>query len=424
VRGGSARTDAELIDDFVGAHDESAFAALVERHGPMVLRLCRRMLADAHDAEDAFQATFLVLVRRAGSIREPELLGNWLYGVAHRVAARARNVSARRRTREGQGHAMADVEAADEPGPSDLQPVLHEEVNRLPDKYRVPVVLCYLEGKSNEEVAQVLHRPVGTIKGRLARARKLLRDRLTRRGLALSTGLLAAALSANTAAAAPPPALRRHTLKAALHFAEAGPDSGGPVSPRVAALANGVLRSLRLGDLKPFAAAALVLGLVALVIWLLIPHGARPGAGDAKDAGAKTPAAPAAQEEGDDKKLQGDWKMARAVLNGDPVQGAGAENFVWRFQGEKVVLELNGQVVAHNLFRLAPDQRPRAIDITPTDERGRPPRQAKPETWVYELDGDTLRVCKPTEPNAPRPKEVASKPGSNTMLMELKRQPR
>jgi len=426
LRRGSMPTDADLLEGFVSRRDELAFAALVERYGPMVLRVCRQLLRDAHDAEDAFQATFLVLVRKAGSIRERGLLGNWLYGVAHRVAARARALTARRRTREGQGGAMADVEASGEPGPSDLQPVLHEEVHRLPDKYRVPVVLCYLEGRSNEEVAAALRRPVGTIKGRLARARKMLRARLVRRGLALSTAALAAALAENASATALPAALRGVTLRAAKRFAAGDTTSGGPVSPRVAALTDAVTRSLRLEPWKvrwkAVAAAGLALGLIVVVIWLLLlGRGARGPGGAANEDGAKAPPPPAAREEGDEKKLQGDWKMAGGVWEGNQMPAVALSDTLWLVQGDRIIFQADGQVVGHFAYKLAPDQKPKAIDVTLTDEGGRP--KGKPETWVYELDGDTLRVCKPINGKTARPKELASKPGSNTMVMELKRQP-
>jgi RNA polymerase sigma factor (sigma-70 family) len=420
VRAGSVRTDAELLDEFVVRREEGAFAALVGRHGPMVLRLCRRLLADAHDAEDAFQATFLVLVRKAASIRKPELLGNWLYGVAHRVACRVRTLAARLRTREGQGAEMLDVQASDETEPSDVQPALHEEVNRLPDKYRVPVVLCYLEGKSNEEVARTLGRPVGTIKGWLARARKLLRQRLTRRGLALSTGMLAAALSENAATAALPHALQRVTLKAAMHLAGGGATPGGSVSPRVAALTAGVLRSLRLGQLRLVAVAVLAVGLVVVVIWVLLARGGRPSANGTTDEGARTPAQ-AARDVGDDKKLQGDWKVAAFVHNGVPMAVEDGPNVLWRFQGDRIVLESEGQVVMRSVFKLAPGEKPKAMDVTITDEGGKP--LGEPEPWAYELDGDTLRLCKPIDGNTARPRELASKAGSRTSLMEFKRQP-
>jgi RNA polymerase sigma factor (sigma-70 family) len=385
----------------------------------MVLRVCRQLLRNSDDADDAFQATFLVLVQKAGSIHERELLGNWLYGVAHRVAAKMRTVAARRRTRERQGGTMADVEAGSEPRPSDLQPVLHEEVNRLPDKYRVPIVLCYLEGKSNEEAARTLRRPVGTIKGRLARARKLLWRRLRRRGLVLTLGLVTAALAMNTAAAAPPPALRATTLKAAKRFATGRTAPGGSLSPRVAALANGVLRSMRPSKLKTIAVAGLALGV--LVICLLLFRGGRnPATATKKEDDANAPAGPvAAREEGDEKKLQGEWKMAGIVSRGERMPNVAQGNNLWSFQGEKITWRIDGRLVARFTYKLAPDQKPKAIDVTLLDEQGKP--QGMSEAWVYELDGDTLRMCKPTEGNTARPKEVASKPGSNTMLFELKR---
>jgi RNA polymerase sigma factor (sigma-70 family) len=143
------------------------------------------VLGDAAEVEDAFQATFLVLVRRAGGIRQRELLAAWLYGVAQRVSARVRALSARRRAREGQAVAVEEVEAVRDEPDADLQPLLHEEIDRLPPPYRRPVVLCYLQGKTNAEAARELRCPAGTLKGRLSRARRLLRARLSRRGLAL-----------------------------------------------------------------------------------------------------------------------------------------------------------------------------------------------------------------------------------------------
>src|SRR6266542_3930455 len=187
-------SDGQLLQRFVSMRDEASFAALVRRHGAMVLRVCRQVLREPHDAEDAFQATFLVLVRRAGSVGRPELLGNWLYGVAYRVAARARGGLVRRRAHE---QPVADLAAAParETNADDVGPLVQEEVQRLPSKYRAPVVLCHLQGRTNEEAARQLGWPVGTVKVRLMRARELLRNRLVRRGLALSAGALALALS-------------------------------------------------------------------------------------------------------------------------------------------------------------------------------------------------------------------------------------
>src|SRR5262245_7285128 len=163
--GGGDRSDADLLRQFVVRRDEGAFAALLERHGPLVLGICRRVLGNSHDAEDAFQAAFLVLARKAASIRQQESLAAWLHRVALNVCRTARLQSARRITHERQVvSAMSHVDEV-----RDWQPILHEEVDRLPEKYRTPVVLCYFEGKTHDEAARHLGWPVGTVKGRLAR---------------------------------------------------------------------------------------------------------------------------------------------------------------------------------------------------------------------------------------------------------------
>ena len=178
------QTDQELLRRFVHLQDETAFAILVERHGPMVLGVCRRILGNGHDAEDAFQATFLVLVRRADSLESPELLGSWLYGVAYRIARKLRAQATRRRQQERQA---ASVVTATEPLTDlawrELRDTLDVELNHLPDKYRLPLILCYLQGLTNEEAARRLGWPAGSMSYRLARGRELLRQRLLgRRG--------------------------------------------------------------------------------------------------------------------------------------------------------------------------------------------------------------------------------------------------
>jgi RNA polymerase sigma factor (sigma-70 family) len=241
--GAAEDTDAALLERFAARREEAAFEALVRRHGPMVLGLCRRLLADVQDAEDAFQATFLVLVRKAGSLRQGKLLAGWLYRVAHRIANRARVVSARRRGRERQGVEMAQARPGGAEGEADLGPLLHEEVNRLPEKYRVPVLLCYLQGRTNEQAARELAWPVGTVKGRLTRARALLRGRLVRRGVGLSLGILGTALTQSLAPAAIPPALLVRTVRSAVLTA-AGQQTAGVVSAQAAALTKGALRTM------------------------------------------------------------------------------------------------------------------------------------------------------------------------------------
>src|SRR5215470_14070830 len=179
-------SDRQLLEQFLARQDESAFTALVQRHGPAILSLCRSLLRHLQDAEDVFQATFLVLARKAGSIRKREPLGSWLYGVAHRLASKARARAARRGGRELEAAAEAEAPAADDMTWRELRLVLHEELSRLPEKYRSPLLLCYWEGKTQEEAAAQLGWRKGTLKERVHRARDLLRGRLTRRGLTLS----------------------------------------------------------------------------------------------------------------------------------------------------------------------------------------------------------------------------------------------
>lgn len=209
-------TDAQLLERFVSTRDEGAFEALVLRHGPMVLGVCRQMLHDSHEAEDALQTTFLILVRNADTIRNQDSLASWLYGVAYRLALR-RKSDVRRRVFTGAEVEMAADPHEDALEQGELLPVLHDEINRLPEKYRTPIVLCYLEGQSHEQAAERLKCPIGTIKGRLSRAREILKPRLSRRGLALSVGLMAM-LFDRTAKAAVADRLLESTVEAAVKF--------------------------------------------------------------------------------------------------------------------------------------------------------------------------------------------------------------
>jgi RNA polymerase sigma factor (sigma-70 family) len=239
-----ATADRQLLERFTRHQDEGAFETLVQRHGPLVWGVCRRILSDRHDAEDAFQVTLLVFVRKARTIGRGELLGHWLYGVAYRVAVRARANAARRRVHEYRAEVHTPTDPCDEAVRRDLGPVLDEEVRRLPVKYRVPVILCYLQGKTNEEAAREMGCPKGTVLSRLARARERLRVRLTRRGLALSVGALAAGLSATGALAAVPLPLLQRTVRAGMTVALGKATGSGVVSPSVEALAKGVLQTM------------------------------------------------------------------------------------------------------------------------------------------------------------------------------------
>jgi RNA polymerase sigma factor (sigma-70 family) len=257
VRDGSGPGDGPLLEQFVARRDEAAFAALLRRHGPMILGVCRRVLRHEQDAEDAFQATFLVLARRAAAVVPPQMVGNWLYGVAYQTALKARAVLARRRVRERQVTAMPEPEAP-RPGPwRELRPLLDQELSRLPDNYRAVLVLCDLEGKTRKEAARLLGWPEGSVCGRLARARQLLAGRLARQGITLPAAALAVLLAHNAAPAGVPAALADETVRAAGLFA-AGSAAAGVVAPPVAALTEGVLQAMWTTKLKLIAVSVVL----------------------------------------------------------------------------------------------------------------------------------------------------------------------
>jgi RNA polymerase sigma-70 factor (ECF subfamily) len=259
--------DAELVERFANRRDEVAFEALVARHGPMVLATCRRMLRDPADADDAFQATFLVLARRAGSIRVGATLGPWLHGVAVRVAIRARSRAAVRQSREVSGVDLPDRPVA-APPLDDLQSVIDEELCRLPARYRDAVVLCLLEGLTHDEAAARLGCPSGTVKSRLSRGRALLKDRLARRDLAPAEIATAAWFGRPAVPAALSAAATRLSTIDML---------AGTVPAGVALLGNGVLMSMTMAKLTVVASSLLAAGLLAVGIASAALNG-RPGA--------------------------------------------------------------------------------------------------------------------------------------------------
>jgi RNA polymerase sigma factor (sigma-70 family) len=309
-------SDGQLLECFIARREEAAFALLLCRHGPMVLSVCERVLGNYHDAEDAFQATFLVLARRAGSIVPRHTVGNWLYGVAYHTALKARSMSAKREAREKQMNIMPEREAPVHDSWPELQRELDKELSRLSDKYRVPIVLCDLEGNSQKDAARHLGLPEGTFSSRLSRGRAMLAKRLARHGLTFSAGTLAVALIQNGAAASVPSVLASSTIKAADAFA-AGQSAAGLVSGSVASLTDGVLKAMLLHKLKLMAAVLAVLGMFTLGGGLLTHHiaagqqntrepeaPAKDQAAQTKDNGkkAETPAHPA--KKGEPKEVQ------------------------------------------------------------------------------------------------------------------------
>ena len=311
------RTDDQLLELYRARRDEAAFAALVARHGPLVLGVCGRLLRHREDAEDAFQATFLVLARQAGSIRSAEALRGWLYGVASRLAGRMRVTAARRQARE-----VALVEPpAYQPPPAgelgDLGPILFEEIGHLPDKCRVPFVLCYLEGKTNEQAAEQLGCPAGTVFSRLARARELLRHRLTRRGLALSSGALVATLLSlpEQASAAVPPRLVTATVRRALRFGSGKAGAASNIPARVVGLAEWGVKSRPGRGLRVAVALLVLVALLGVVGALLFRH--RPHEEPVPQ--------PRPADELIHERLQGTWAITSVTHDGVPVPGAEGE---------------------------------------------------------------------------------------------------
>jgi RNA polymerase sigma factor (sigma-70 family) len=369
---GDESADEVLLERFTARRDEAAFAALVRRYGPLVLGVCRRVLHHEQDAEDAFQAVFCVLARKAGAIRRGTAVGAWLYAVAGRVARKAKALQGRRHMRETD---LSDVPAPNPPPEwmwRELRPILDEEVNRLPERYRRPFILCYLEGKTNEQAAAQLGCPLGTVSSRLVRARERLRTRLTRRGLALSAGMLAAVLGRHAAAATVRAELADAAVEAGVHYA-----AGQPVAAGVAAVADGFLKALAKARLLITLGLVSALGgvvAVVLLLWLL-PRDTGP-------AGAPAPAGPAPAPQADREKLQGSWQAVRIEKGGQPPENP---DLRFAFAGDQLTLIVAGIQTAPMRYVLDPSREPKAIDFTmPT---------GKILLGIYQLDGDSLKLC-------------------------------
>jgi RNA polymerase sigma factor (sigma-70 family) len=361
--------DDKLLNRFVVERDEVAFAALVARHGRMVLGVCRRILHDEHDVEDAFQATFLVLVSRAKAIRNGGLLGHWIFGVAHRVAVRARANAARRYVHEQTlTAAQSGVESPSREGErSELRGVLDEELARLPELLRVPLVLCYLEGLTHEEAAERLRWPVGTVRSRLARGRDKLRSRLTRRGLTADDATLTATVASQPVSSL----LLDATVRVSLEFTTRQATATALASAAATALAKGVLRAMMISKLKFLGA----LTLACVCAWgglrtYALQFG---GAG-----GAVGPAAPGPQGQADDRQQA----VFRSVAK---IQGDLAESARINAELQKELNDLRSELVAEGTAKEAQEQI-RALGATniivrsvkPSDEAqataGRPAR--------------------------------------------------
>ncbi len=322
-QGATEATDESLLESFLKQRDEAAFEALVRRHGPMVLGVCRRILGNVHDAEDAFQATFLVLVRKAASIRPRSMVGNWLYGVACRTALDARRAAAKRKAKEA---AVLPCTQPSDQDRADLRAVLDEELQRLPPKSRAVIVLSDLEGKTRTEVALQLGWPEGSVASRLARARARLAKRLARYGLAVSGGPIGTLLPEGAASASVPPSLLVSTVKAASLLA-AGQAAAGAIPAPVAALAEGALKAMLLNKVLK-TTFLVVLVLFGIGTGMVLSHAtggdtqertATPARQVPFEAKADAPGAPAGRHGTDEAKtdldrVQGTWRVVSSQV--------------------------------------------------------------------------------------------------------------
>jgi RNA polymerase sigma factor (sigma-70 family) len=358
------RADGDLLRAFVDHADEAAFAELVARHGPLVLGACRRVLADAPDAEDAFQATFFILARKAKTVRRPERLGSWLYGVALRCAFRVRKVARRAKEQPMPAPPHPAAPPPADPHWADVRGILDAEIGRLPEKLRAALVLCELQGLDRAAAAARLGVPLGTLSSRLSRAKDALRKRLVRRGITLSLVALGLILSqAQTMAAVPPP-LTATTVAGALRFA-AGTGTGLP-----AAVAAHVLRAMREHRLAVgLAVGLLALGLIGLLLW-----------------GGRDWLWP----KSDPERIQGHWEIVY-FQHGLMKFGDGA-TMPATIDAERIRF---GELALR--YTLDPSQLPRAIDIdVPMDI------DMQTGLGVYELTDDRLTIHA-AFPGRPRP---------------------
>jgi RNA polymerase sigma factor (sigma-70 family) len=403
---GALGADAELLARYVRERNEDAFSVLVGRYGGLVSGVCRRVLRDSHEAEDAFQATFLVLARKAGQVREASLAA-WLHGVARQVALNALRAGARRQRLATDA---AGMPPAAPPGPLDeltgreLLAALDEEVQRLPEATRLAVLLCCLEGLSQEEAARRLGCSPGSLKGRLERGRKHLQERLARRGLTLAA-VFGVAEVAQLAAGAVPEQLLGSTTRAATLFA-AGQAAVGASNARAAALAEGVLRAMFMTRLKIVA--------VAMLITALAGTGAAVLAHQAKDStGTAAILLEADAPKTDQDALQGAWIPVAVEEDGKkvPKEDIEAKKFEMVFTGNKVTLPIKGET-QEVTYRLDPKKDPRQIDFL--FDKG----TAK---GIYSLKGNKLTLCAAKPDAGERPTKFEAPEGTNRILIVLEK---
>jgi RNA polymerase sigma-70 factor (ECF subfamily) len=418
--------DAALLERFVRGREEEVFAAILRRHGPMVFAVCRRALGNEHDVEDAFQATFLVLARKAASIGVPARLGNWLYGVAYRTAIKARSMNRQRRAREQGAGTRAAAGGPDE-ALQHLRSLLDEELNRLPEQYRTAIVLCDLQGQPIKATAKALGWAQGTLASRLARGRELLRKRLVRRTGEVAQAAPAALLTQAASGATIPPLLIPSTLQGALSCGVGPSGAGATSSTGALSLAKGVLRSMLFTKLK------LMAGALAMTVFLgFVLSGVAGGLGQAPSppggpekatAGTSLPgAADKAEDEADKevKLLQGEWKFVAVESDGKSTRDEVLQRMKWTFKGTELISHNADGSESKSTFKIAPGKAPKEIDLTALDGD----LKDKTTEGIYELEGGRLKVClrDPKGKETGRPKKFDSTGSSGLLLLTLEKE--
>jgi RNA polymerase sigma-70 factor (ECF subfamily) len=431
----SDRTDGWLLERFAVQGDEAAFAALVQRYGTLVLSACRRVLQHEQDAEDAFQATFLVLARKAPQLCQAKTVGRWLYSVAYRIAKKARRSKVRRQVRETDLEDILEPERTPEWVWRDLQHVIHQEIDRLPLIYRQPFVFCCVQGKTNEEAAQQLGCPLGTVLSRLARARDRLRSRLSRRGVGLSTGLLATLLAEQAASATVSATLSDATIRAAVLFVGSQSMTTGTISAQVVTLAEGFLKTSAQNQSKVAALALLTLGAgLAIILALFLRLSAQRPLPDLEDG---EPAEQRAEAQlAERERFEGTWRVLsaefarqrlpldnlRVSMTGDRwrlVDQPAATRFtVYTYdatKGPKTTAHRNVIVVEPTIsYTYDATKDPKTIDLTfPGGQLA---------LGIYAFEGDRMKVCYRMAGQG-RPTEYATTPGGPTFLFHFQQEP-
>ena len=400
--------DGELIRAFVERKSPVAFGELTRRHGSMVLGVCLRVLRHRQDAEDASQATFLVLARKAGSVSPPNAVGNWLHGVALQTAIRARAITMKRRTREAVVPSVPET-ATREAGWNDVAEVLDEELGRLPNHYRTVLLLCDVEGRTRADAARHLGCPEGSVSSRLSRAREMLARRLTKRGVTLPAGAVALLVSQNATTAGVPGALVTSTVKAVGSLA-AGSLRASGISSAVTTLTDGVLKTMLLKKIMATAMVVLALSVVVIIGGSLAvgrAEGNAPPPVGPEGAGTEpifraTAPVPKVKPKEDKEMFQGAWSIVEASAGGKHQAIEISKEQVWVFTGDGLVIYHADKSRVEMSYQIDPMQKPKAIDLSPVDER----EKGYVFKGIYELDGDRLKVyySRNVAPDAKRPK--------------------